>query len=235
MGILYLHVGTHKTGTSSFQAYLSDHVERLKEDGIAVYRDRVRNRHSTNCIVTANSVLRKGLRTVARRSGILRPAGWLRCHAARGDLLRFLMMNSKQSVVLSAEALCFAREPSEMERVRKLLKGAPHQIVPVLCVREETGWRTSWFDYLDRWEKNSILDAGTGTDNVREPWYFDVDAIRSFWSQLGPLVEIDYDAAVREESSVLPALLRAMNLPLVASLDSYALNRRAEHVPSLQR
>ncbi|TFH86347.1 hypothetical protein EQG41_11835 [Billgrantia azerbaijanica] len=145
------------------------------------------------------------------------------------------MMNSKQSVVLSAEAFCFTREPTEMERMGRLLKGVPHQVVPVLCTREEIGWRASWFDYLDRCEKNAVMEVGAGKNSVRESWYFDIDAIRSFWARLGPLVEIDYDAAVRAEGSVIPALLEAMNLPLIGTLDSYVFNQRAEYIPSLQR
>ena len=35
---IFLHIGTHKTGSTSIQNYLFEHEEQLRLDGIALYR-----------------------------------------------------------------------------------------------------------------------------------------------------------------------------------------------------
>jgi hypothetical protein len=52
---LFLHVGTHKTGTTSFQSYLADNRTRLCQEGVAVATERHHKfGENTNCFALAH-------------------------------------------------------------------------------------------------------------------------------------------------------------------------------------
>ncbi len=227
MRTLYLHIGTHKTGTKSFQAWLLDHRAQLRARRVAICTETSRSfGEVANCFAFANATLRPTLITQARMTGHARPAGPWRRALMRARLARTLADPAADRFILSAEALCFAREPDELARLRYLLR-TDLEIVPVVCLRDLAGWRESWSAYLTRSSAGHRRDHGSGTDDIRGDWYFDPPAILSFWQRLGPVRTVDYDSAVARDGSVIPALLAAMDLPADEGAGRYFLNTRA--------
>lgn len=222
---LFVHVGTHKTGTTSFQAWLLDNRARLRALGVAVMTETSR-RHGvvTNCFTLANAALRPGLMTEARMTGAARPAGPWRFARARASALRFLSEAGAERFVISAEAFCFARTETELSRVRRLFAAPDLEVIPVVCLRDASAWRESWRAYLERPAARRRLPHGSGADDIRGDWYFDADRILAFWGNLGAVRSIDYDAATARDGSILPALLAAMELGPDAATKPYFLN-----------
>lgn len=77
---LFLHVGTHKTGTTSFQAYLLDNRARIRSQGVAVATEKhPKLGLMANCFSLPNTVLRPALMTIARMTGTAKNPGlWQR-------------------------------------------------------------------------------------------------------------------------------------------------------------
>lgn len=226
---LLLHVGTHKTGTTSFQRALVDHREKLAWNGlfIAVQSTR-RGRAHANCSDFANLNLRRSLRTGRRIVG-LDATPDTRDRIAGLTWLRAVVPPVGGDVLVSAEALCFARTRAEKQRFKAAVRFAGFDdAVIILTTRRIDEWRASMTaEIAKRVEQvDGVPDVGDGTDNVLGDWVFDLDAIRSFWSDFGELREIDFDAAVAADGSVIPSLLEACDQPRDRVNADYRLNRR---------
>jgi hypothetical protein len=222
---LYLHIGTQKTGTSSFQRYLLDHRDQLRTDGSHVITDIGRNGKPTASLgAYADTILRPTLRTGFRMRNPPPSVGHARRFVRVARRVRASVLSANvDRAVFSAEALCLARTPAERWRVRLLARACDADIVTVLCLRDLAAWRASWEAQVRKWR--DAVDPGEGTDNILGDWYYDVDAITAFWSGLGELRVVDYDRSLATDGSVIPALLRACDSPAGASGD-YWLNRR---------
>ena len=224
---LFLHIGTHKTGTTSLQSYLMANRERLGREGVAVCtEDHAKFGLIANCIDLPNAVLRPGLMTVARMTGDAKPSGFWQHAKAAAHVKKFLSERGASQFVLSAEAFCFARDDAERDKTKKMFSTPDVAIVPVVCFRNEAAWRESWFGEIERWRPKCRHGHGEGTGDIRGDWYFDKDAIVRFWQQIGDVRTIDYDAAVRDRGSVLPALLDAMEIADAGDTEKYFLNAR---------
>lgn len=224
---LYLHVGTHKTGTTSLQAYLRDNKAALKSQGLTVLTEKHKaHGEIATCLGFAHGILRDGLQSVARMTGAMPKAGSMRGFLYRAEIRRQLKAMPRDGrAVLSAEALCFARMPEEADRLRKVFEKLDIEIVPVICFRNEADWRTSWENELQRFAEQMTRPFGTGTNDIRGEWYFNAAAIAAFWEQFGPVRRVDFDAAVARDGSVLPSSLEAFDVAAEGDLADYRLRQ----------
>lgn len=225
---LYLHIGTHKTGTTSLQAYLLDHRTALQKQNINVITEKHRKFGEVGtCLGFAHGVLRNGLRTVARMTGDMPSSTSFKGGLYRRQVRRMLKrLPENASAILSAEALCFARTEDETTRLRKVFAGLEFDIVPVICFRNEHDWRASWESELRGWSDRMGQAFAKGKNDIRNDWYFDPQSILSFWEQFGEVRRVDFDKSVAEDGSVLPKLLAALDVPIKGNLDAYVLRQR---------
>ena len=223
---IYLHIGTQKTGTSSFQQYLTDQREALGRHGLNIITvRREEGTPSASAGPIGDAFLRPSLRTGHRMlHGRGRRGHTTRLLTTTRDVRAQIVGSNSQRHLVSAEQFCFARTPREERALRLLARACDAQIVPVLCLRNAEDWRRSWQAQVARMPY--AKDLGEGTDNIVGDWYFDVDAIRAFWSRLGDVREVDYDAAVRAHGSVIPDLMSAVDGPYLTPHREYRLNRR---------
>lgn len=224
---LYLHVGTHKTGTTSFQACLLANRAALAQGGVAVLSETDKQgQRDANCAQLANALLRPSLNSPVRMTGYVKRPGFWQVAKATARVQRFLRSAGATRFVISAEAFCFAREDSELKRIASLFRRPDLRVTPVICFRREADWRESWRAHLTKWEPAFRRPYGTGTDDIRQDWYFDRAAIAAFWQQLGDVRSVDYDAALAADGTVIPALLRAMEIELAEEEQKIFLNTR---------
>lgn len=224
---LFVHIGTHKTGTTSLQTYLTDNEAALRKAGVSVVSQPVGGRKDANLISFSNAVLRPSLGVPVRLTKTVSPLGrWQRLKLV-SHYRRLFGAADRNHIVISSEALCMARLPSELAEIRRFLDFRDLKVTPVLCVRACEDWRRSWKSHIETWTPQFRLPFGDGTDDVRGDWYYDLDAIRAFWSQLGPLREVDYNAATERDGTVLPTLLAALDVPTLSDPTGYFQNRSA--------
>lgn len=218
-GTLWLHVGTHKTGTTSIQRALSLKAVDLAAQGIALspYENAWR---------VANLFLRSSLMSTPRLVGMCALPQLsdyddiaTRLHGSRGDC---------RDMILSSEEFCMLRDGVEAFALRSFFRPMFARIVPVLATRDIACWRASRADQLRKsgtWEQQKALHEDHSNDGA---WYYDHAAIRRFWEAIGPVREIDYDAACAAEGDILPAFARAIGRPgLFDGLDAPRLNERS--------
>jgi len=187
-------------------------------------------RERYNLAALSDLFIRQAVPTIYRvRGGAARPntrigAAWLRARWALA-----LRRRPERDLILSAEAFSFLRTEREARMMRRFLALTRRRVVILLVTRNETDWRASWEAQIAKNKKVSRILASTDPAiRIDADWYFDLAAIRAFWSGLGELREVDFDAAVAEDGNIVPRLYRAAGIDLAGLAVDVRLNTRAE-------
>lgn len=203
-GTLWLHIGTHKTGTTSIQRALQMRRAQLERRDIALHP-------AENAFLWADRFTRAGVMTSPRMQGALTPPTLDDLQAFPGEVAR--IRGPRRDLVVSSENFIFQRDALEAFAMRTLLMAGFARLVVIVAFRRMADWRASRKDQLIKtrlWDRQKALPDQSCVDGA---WYYDPPAIRAYWSRMGELREIDYDAAVAADGSILPAFARALDIP----------------------
>lgn len=223
---LYLHIGTPKTGTSSFQRSLSENRDAIPYYiyGAPDRASEITDWQQTHASVLAHSFIRPDLETGARfRGGPRKNKPISAFDRLREDGPRDKMFDHATQAIrhqhdrvalISAEEFALMRTPEERERMGRFLRGLKRDVIVVVAKRNTDDLRRSWTRQLERSLKNAFEAFQACPDALRSTgeWFYDFDAVCDFWSDFGDLRVVDYDAAVQSEGNVLPSLYRAIDL-----------------------
>ena len=206
MRTLYLHIGTHKTGTTSIQQSLQRDADALSVQGIGVHREaRAEGAFSCNAQRLAHCFVRGDLATPMR---IRRPM------ANNGGILRRFQNDVRLSpfptLVVSSETFCFLRTAEEATALGEVLGKLFTEVRPIVVFRNTRDWAASWAKQLDFMGVSETISQMAPDERVDGPWYFDRTALLRFWQQLGPVTQINYDTAVEKDGSIVPSFYQAI-------------------------
>lgn len=207
-----VHIGTHKTGTTSFQAALAARVDDLASHGIRVF-------HSD---VIANQGIASELPLLAVRPELTFPMRVRMPDTTLPSALDAMRRRVRAEVetrtpvlIASHEGLSYIRTTDEVERLRELLDGREVRIVVVL--RDKESFLVSWRGQLERMGYSTTspyIDSFMNTS--ADSWITDWDTlVRVYGDVFGPeaITVLDYDLETQRRGSVVPALWTAMGLP----------------------
>lgn len=228
---LFLHIGTHKTGTTSIQAYLRDNAEAIERSGIAVrLENRANGESDANNMDFAHVILRESLMTGQRiRMGFPRQSLWTRVKFIR-QFRRYLRSQDNKNVVVSAEALCFARTALERILVRACIASTGFRIKTILVKRNLDDWKSSWLNQLQKDAPvRAYLESTEIPDRIDKPWYFQFGAIVRFWQKFGNVIIICYDKEMQRCGSIIPAFLKTLNVTTNGNVEIFLNARHNVH------
>jgi hypothetical protein len=220
-----LHIGTHKTGTTSIQRFLRDHEELLRAAGVVFPPGLLRDANHMELHMLA---MRAGRESPARRA---HPdaAGPAWEASAREHVRRAVAEATADTVVLSAEGLWFLRHDDEMTRLRDLF--GEHDVEVVVLVRDATSFLASYARTLDELGIARSGDPASVAYVESDSWLVDVDGNLARWrAAFGAdrVTVLDYDACVRADGSVIPAFLERLGIARsrLPDVSGYYVNRR---------
>lgn len=228
---LILHIGTQKTGSTSFQGVLERHEDLLRSRGVWPWRDlddgrgQGQGRGGMNAGFLADCVLRDEVKSIPRLKGLhgQLPAperARLLARAAR-DIARL----PHRDVVVSAEAFAFLRTREEQETMRRFIAATGRTAEVLVVFRDPASWQLSW-------EGEAAKDAGVAAANAIQPpgtkitdaWYYDRKAIETFWRSLAPVSVLEYDGSV----NIVAALCEAAGISTDGLETALTLNRSGD-------
>ena len=205
---VWIHIGTHKTGSTSIQAFLRAHSSSLRAAGILVPQAGTLHGES------GHHGIAWGL------------CGDPRFRPERGtldDLLAELSASDARSAVLSSEDFEYLADvPTALSRLESSLIAAGHGPGYILFSRRPDAYARSLHSELRKHGVEVPFDEfveevlETGKFVARGTWafYFDLKAFEHAWRRgaRAPLTIVDYDAAAADPG-VLPAFLRLIGAP----------------------
>lgn len=220
---IVLHIGTHKTGTTSIQHYLGIEEPALEAAGAAVFRDssgRVLNKEifhacvspSRRRLVTPRKAKRRGL-------PLLLLFKW--------RLRQFMRRNPGRRIVISCEMLSYLREPAEMRRLRLAFpRGAKVRVV--VCLREKQAFLRSYTAQITKQRFQPSADPRSFAYVEPDSWLLDYDGLLAAFRRLtDDVVVIDYDEAMRAHGNIIPAFCEAAGWPVPSRAALAFLNKSA--------
>jgi hypothetical protein len=225
MKTLYLHVGTHKTGTTSFQQFLFDQREHLIQNGISPHiEDGSPSMQSGNSLEFAHYFVRSSLNTVVRATSKAHIHSSIEFDRYVHAFRTHFMNCPTAGYLVSAETLCFLRTRAERTKLHALGAALNAQIVPIIVFRNDREWRASWQHQLESvpFVRSIMSDPKF---KIIDDWYFDKEAILKFWSRVGKVRVVDYDEAMGVDGDIVRALLNTLEIPCPPDA-SYRLNQR---------
>jgi len=228
--MIYLHIGTSKTGSKSLQKFLDDHREELHECGWAFYRGFLKN--GSNHTELHLATVRETCETIGR----------LKWPEAKGDDYRkkiaakikdFLKEKIPPNAIFSNEGLSFLREPEELKKLSDMLNVLNDQIKVIVYIRNKSDFISSYKDQILKNKGRSL------SKNPKSALYLGEDAwvanfnplIQVYQNQFGKenVLVLNYDIELEKRGSVLPSFVKALDLPedFVIKNNNYHLNKRS--------
>ena len=221
-----LHIGLHKTGSTSIQHFLRANRGRLKSLGIDFYG---------GCHIDENHVELRAATMRPGRSSTFRLTSGIACDEAyaattAARIRSFVSASSARAVLFSSEGLSLLRYEDEVRRLASML--AP-EVQLIVYVRDKA-------DYL-RSHAGQLRKLGIPfSDDPDSHAYFGPDTwLADYEQRLAPyrrtfgsknLTVIDYDEALRNDGSVIPSFLSAIGVRDAFGPDTWRdihLNRSA--------
>ena len=206
---ILLHIGTHKTGTTSIQRFLDQQRDRLAMLGVAFYRGRYL---ASNHVELHSATIRAERPTPFKldRGLLVDDAYRSGVHA---DVSAFLDQCRVGRAVFSAEGLSYLRHPDELDRLRGLFQGRDVKIVVYLRDPEEYQ-RSHLAEFARRRIRGGIV-TGDFSDLSPGSWLLDYRArLKPFRRTFGSenVHVVDYDVEVMRDGSVIPSFLRLLDI-----------------------
>jgi hypothetical protein len=211
--VIVLHIGVHKTGSSSLQHYLGCRRSALEARGLAFYTGTLQ---PDNHIDLYLSALEPGRDSLALRSLDLPPRDLL-TETTRTAVAAFARAHPNHTLIYSCEGLSLLRSPAELARLAELVTVPGRPLRVVMALRDKAGFLEAYRKQILKVPgRQPSSDPASALYVAPDSWLADFDALQAaFSAQFGAeaLQVIDFDAELARCGDVLPALLRAMTLP----------------------
>jgi hypothetical protein len=209
--MIYLHIGTHKTGSSTLQSFLETKRRTLDRCGFDVYSGFVLPENHIELYLVPLEPGRDSLALTSLKLGSLEELRTRALEHMRG----FRQNRRNPNAIFTNEGLSLLRSPAELKRLRDLLDTGDEEVQVILVQRHPA-------DYLEAYRKQILKVPGRKPSSdpksslyvERDSWLADFEQLRSVYeAEFGKVRIVDYDAEVSACGDVLPAVLRAMDLP----------------------
>jgi hypothetical protein len=233
---IVIHVGIHKTGSTSIQGFLHAHREALRRLDVDFYSGA----YNESNHVELHAAAMRCERTSPWKLGVgLEVDGTFR-EAVQQRVHQYIAESHCGCIVFSAEGLSYLRYEDEMNRLRNMIPEGRIEIV--VYVRDPASFLASYKRELKKHVVPVLIDEDSFAYTGDDSWLVDFDKrIDGFRDAFGGqnVIVIDYDHELRTSGNVIPSFLRVLGVEShfsSADWSSFFLNRtRAMNSPMIWR
>jgi hypothetical protein len=197
-----VHIGTHKTGTTSFQAWARRYRRELAEKtGLHYYDGRFKRNHFELAVLSVRPDRIPPNRRLAVAS------------LDQAQLREYICQQVKRpgrDLLCSAEDLSYARHTDEVERLVELLR--PREVSVIVVLRDPADFLRSYAAEFTRQGVEPSRDANSITYVAPDSWLVRYDDLLEVYRNvLGEdrVHVVDYEESLQRDGSIIPAVLRA--------------------------
>lgn len=185
---VYLHMGCHKTASTSIQKFLHDKKKELNKMSIGVLET---SNGSGRHVKLNQSVLRKEIAKFTHPH-----INVASLNKSYGEKIGQFIQKDYKSFLFSDEGLDFIRTQEEVNNLIRLFPDDVN-IIPIIVIRDSESWKESWLNYLKN--VNNDLDSDK-FKNKNSPyflnegsWFFDIDKLLELLNKnFDNVIEIKY-------------------------------------------
>lgn len=209
---VYLHIGLHKTGTTSFQKFCHDNRLVMLEQNLVWYQPMA---DGLNAHEVPLSVL---------RDGVVPFPSWYTSPADVGERLQqMIRAHPGKDILISAEALSFIRSAEECERLRSLFgtRVKDCEFVVLVVMRERGDWWRSYSNEIMKTPLGPSSDPASYRCLNPDGWLTDFETMLRTYRSCFP----DVRTIAYSKSDVIPPLLAELGLAIPVGYQGERLNR----------
>lgn len=210
---IYLHIGTHKTGSTSIQRCCFDHRDVLAEHGIAfAFAERQRIIHN-NLYLAAMRPERDSFAKL-KSEQVIGPDYVADVEKEWHEHLSELVT---PGVLMTSEGLGLLRFDDEIERLRRIVRAEAHEVRVIVYLRNKSDFLRSYTRQIRKRPGREPSDDPSSCLYVEpDSWLVDYERLlevyRRGFGERNVRV-IDYDEQVASVGSVVPSFLEALGIP----------------------
>jgi hypothetical protein len=222
---IILHIGTHKTGSTSIQNYLMHNQEQLRRNGFVFLCGPTGKPNFKEIFHAACAPQRRHL--LALRHPEVLKRMWIKF-----GLKRFIAKHVRENLglctIISSELLSLLRLPEEIEKLGSLFP-ATAKFKIILCLREKPDFLESMKRQLRA--QDITLSKQQNNSNYVEPdsWLVDYDSILRAFRQLSADIQvIDFSREQKNGGNIIVPFMAALGVAdTVNPAELPYLNRRS--------
>lgn len=211
----HIHIGTHKTGSTSLQRWLSEHRALLEGQGFGLYEGMHNKDNHIELYLAAMRPERDSFGKQSLRDVVF-DAGYT---AAVSERVRgFVQACGQENLIFTTEGLSLLRHPDELETLRGMFEGVCGAAGVVLYLRNKA-------DYLESYRRQLLKVPGRKkSDTFWSALYVEDDTWLTDYDQLiaayegafgaGSVKVIDYDGEMARRGNIIPSFAGALGLCL---------------------
>jgi hypothetical protein len=210
-----VHIGTHKTGTTSFQAWGGanrSEIQRLT--GYRFYESRWSGAQVEFPILSIRPELDLDSRKVNHP--------WITPEVEQEMRDHIRSQLNGENLIISAEGLSFIRFPEEVDRLRELLD--PYELEFIVVQREKADFLRSYTQWMAKLDLKQRDDPSSVRYVEADSWILEFE---KFPLLFPGILTIDYDQAMRDQGSVIPSIMEGLvaDTSMLPPWSEYKLNR----------
>lgn len=203
---VYLHIGTHKTGTTSFQRWASANQAELAVGTRLKYYEGLLGWNHCELAILAMRANRNMPMRVRLPDWCLRE--WQRTAEAH---IREQVARRDGPLLISAESMSLLRHRDEIERLAGLLR--PRELFVVVALRDRATFLHGYRQTLERhgFEESEYRDSFAYV--AEDSWLVDYDALLAVYREVigaDRVAVLSYEDAMRSHGSIIPAIMEPL-------------------------
>lgn len=206
---IYLHVGTHKTGTTSLQNFLRDQESYLRMQDVQFYAGEY---YPSNHVELHVSAMRDSRPSPVKEILGMNSSEEFREHT-RTRIRKFIGGATCNNLIFSAEGLSYLRFEDELDALSHFFDG--YEIKVMLYLRDRADFLESYAAQIQRMGFHFSEDNGHFAYVKPDSWLADYnDLIRAYSACFGAegLIVRDWDAEIKKYGSIIPSFIEMLGI-----------------------
>jgi len=206
---IVIHVGVHKTGSTSIQEFLRAHRTTLHELGTDFY---LGVHFPSNHVELHTATMRVDRASPFKLDRDLRVDEAYR-QQVKERVSTYVRNTTCQCVVFSAEGLSYLRYQDEMERLKAMFPEGRIEIV--MYIRDARSFLASYRKEMKKHVMPEVIDKDSFAYTGEDSWLVDFDSrLSAFRGTFGAqnVRSLDYDEELRSARNIIPSFLRVLEI-----------------------
>ncbi len=206
---IVIHVGIHKTGSTSIQEFLRSHRIALHGLDVDFYLGAFNPRNHVELHAAAIRLERDC--PFKLNKGLVVDESFRESVQAR--VRQYIAQSQSACMIFSAEGLSYLRYEDEMERLQAMIPEGHIDIV--MYLRDSAGFLASYRSEMTKHRMPPTIERDSFAYTADDSWLVDFESrLASFRKAFGTqnVIALDYDHELRTAGSVIPSFLNVVGV-----------------------
>lgn len=233
---IFLHIGTHKTGSTSLQRWLRDHDSFLRRNDYDLYEGWHTCKNHIELYLSAmreerDSFAKQSMKDIAFDEEYAR--------VVRERVRQYVSSSEQANIIFTSEGLSLLRHKDELKSLAEILQSEPAEVTVIVFLRNQYDYLNSYRSQLLRKKgRRPSMDFWSALYVEDDTWLTDYEGLLEVYgAEFGHsnVHVIDYDEQLKLDGNIIPSFLECIGLETDKLERGYFESYRDNQAPSLRK